>query len=116
MCHRKQANIPKHYVAREKLCLRATCDYWVNAMDGKPFFVIPKDVDPGLLNVLETEIVPRAIKEVPRQPTKEALEKDSLLHRFILIFDREGYSPDFMLRMLKLRIACMTYNKFPKED
>ena len=32
----KQANIPKHYVSRQKLCLRATCDYWVNAADGKP--------------------------------------------------------------------------------
>ena len=46
----------------------------------------------------------------------EELQKDPLLHRFILIFDREGYSPDFMFRMKKLRIACMTYNKFPKDD
>jgi hypothetical protein len=114
--HGKQANIPKHYVARQKLCLRATCDYWVNAVDGTPFFVVPKDVDPGLLNVLENEIVPRALREVPCQLTEEELQKDPLLHRFILIFDREGYSPDFMLRMKKLRIACMTYNKFPKED
>jgi hypothetical protein len=114
--HGHQANIPKHYVSREKLCLRATCDYWVNAMDGKPFFVIPKDVDPGLLNVLENEIVPRALKEVPCQLTEEEMEKDPLMHRFILIFDREGYSPDFMNRMKELRIACMTYNKFPKEN
>ncbi len=114
--HGSQANIPKHYVARQKLCLRATCDYWVNAVDGKPFFVISKDVDPGLLNVLENEIVPRALQDVPCQPTAEELQKDPLLHRFILIFDREGYSPDFMLRMKKLRIACMTYNKFPKDD
>jgi hypothetical protein len=28
--------LPKHYVARERLCLSATADYWVNAMDGKP--------------------------------------------------------------------------------
>jgi hypothetical protein len=32
--------LPKHYVARERLCLSATVDYWVNAMDGKPFFVV----------------------------------------------------------------------------
>ena len=114
--HGSQANIPKHYVARQKLCLRATCDYWVNAIDGKPFFVIPKDVDPGLLNVLENEIVPRAAREVPNQPTEEALQDDPLLHRFILIFDREGYSPDFMAKMFKQRIACLSYNKFPKED
>ena len=33
-----QTTLPKHYVARQKLCLRATVDYWVNAMDGQPFF------------------------------------------------------------------------------
>ena len=114
--HGHQANIPKHYVARQKLCLRACCDYWVNDMDGKPFFVISKDVDPGLLNVVENEIVPRILTETPKQPSDEELEADSLLHRLILIYDREGYSPDFMLRMKKLRIACLTYNKFPKED
>jgi hypothetical protein len=114
--HGNQAKIPKHYVAREKLCLKATCDYWVNAIDGQPFFLISKDVDPGLLNVLENEIVPRAIRDVPGQPSKEALEKDPLLHCFILVFDREGYSPDFMLRMKDLRIACLTYNKHPGED
>lgn len=114
--HGNQAKIPKHYVAREKLCLKATCDYWVNAIDGKPFFLISKDVDPGLLRVLEDEIVPRAIREVPKQPSEEILEQDRLLHRFILVFDREGYSPDFMLRMKQQRIACLTYNKFPGED
>lgn len=35
--HGNMANLPKHYVARQKLCLRATCDYWVNAMNGAPF-------------------------------------------------------------------------------
>ena len=41
---------------------------------------------------------------------------DNRVHRFILIFDREGYSPDFMQRMKSKRIACLTYNKYPKED
>jgi prepilin-type processing-associated H-X9-DG protein len=27
--------LPKHYIARERLCLSATADYWVNAMDLK---------------------------------------------------------------------------------
>jgi hypothetical protein len=49
----EQTNLPKHYVARQKLCLRATVDYWVNAMDGQPFFLINKEIDPGLLKVLE---------------------------------------------------------------
>lgn len=114
--HGEKANLPKHYVSRQKLCLHATCDYWVNAMNGNPFFLIPKDVDPGLLSVLEHEIVPRLEKAIPGQPSQEQLKIDPFLHRFVLVFDREGYSPDYMLRMKILRIACLTYNKHPKED
>lgn len=114
--HGKKANLPKHYVARQKLCLNATCDYWVNSMDGNPFFLISKDADPGLLKVLEHEIVPTLEQTIPNQPTKAQLEKDPLLHRFVLVFDREGYSPGFMKRMREKRIACLTYNKYPKEE
>lgn len=114
--HGEKARLPKHYVAREKLCLHATCDYWVNAMNGNPFFLIPKDVDPGLLCVLEHEIVPRLENEIPNQPSQEQLHRDPLLHRFVLVFDREGYSPDFILKMKNKRIVCLTYNKYPKED
>ena len=45
----QQIQLPKHHVARQKLCLRATTDYWVNAMDGQPLMVINKVVDPGLI-------------------------------------------------------------------
>jgi hypothetical protein len=31
----------------------------VNAMDGQPFFVVNQVVDPGLIQVIEQEIVPR---------------------------------------------------------
>ena len=34
-------------------------------MDGQPFFIINKAVDPGLLTVLENEIVPRLEQEIP---------------------------------------------------
>jgi hypothetical protein len=62
------------YVARERLCLSATADYWVNAMDGKPFFVVSQAVDPGLLQVLERDIVPRLEADVPNQPGAEQLD------------------------------------------
>jgi len=44
-----QTLLPRHYVARQKLCLRATVDFWVNAMDGQPFFAVNKVVDSGLI-------------------------------------------------------------------
>jgi prepilin-type processing-associated H-X9-DG protein len=108
-----QTKLPRHYVARQRLCLRATADYWVNAMDGQPFFMVSKAVDPGLIKVLEEDVVPRLELEVPNQPTADALEADPLLHRFTLIFDREGYSPGLLLRMKERRIACLSYHKFP---
>ena len=110
-----QTKLPPHYVSRQRLCLRATADYWVNAMDGQPFFMISKAIDPGLIKVLEGDILPRLEKEVPNQPTADMLETDPYLHRFTLIFDREGYSPGLLLRTKKRRIACLTYHKFPGE-
>src|ERR1019366_6184122 len=47
--HGQQTKLPLHHVARQKLCLRATTDYWVNAMDGQPFFMVNQAVDPGLI-------------------------------------------------------------------
>ena len=114
--HGSQTQLPRHYVARQKLCLRATTDYWVNALDGQPFFVLNQAVDPGLLQVLEHQIVPRLEQEVPNQPTPERLATDEQLHRFTVVFDREGYSPDFLRKMKARHIACLTYHKYPKAD
>ncbi len=114
--HGKQTQLPRHYVARQRLCLRATTDYWVNTMDGQPIFVINKEIDPGLLKVLEHDIVPRLEHDVPDQPTDQELTKNPLLHRFTMVFDREGYSPGFFKRMRDRSIACLTYHKHPKAD
>ena len=113
--HGQQTKLPRHYVARQRLCLRATTDYWVNAMDGQPFLVVHQAVDPGLINVIEQDIVPR-LSGLPGQPTAEQLQADPRRHRFTLVFDREGYSPDFLQRMKDQRIACLTYHKYPGEN
>lgn len=112
--HGHLTQLPRRYVARQRLCLRGTTDYWVNAMDGQPFFVVTQAVDPGLLKVLEEQIVPRLLREVPEQPTEAELAQDPRRCRFTLIFDRAGYSPEFFARMWALRIAVITYHKFPQ--
>jgi len=112
--HGHQTALPRHYVARQKLCLRATTDYWVNAMDGQPFFVINQAIDPGMIKVIEQEIVPQLEQSIPKQPDEQ--KANPLAHRFVLVFDREGYSPDFLLRMKRLGVACQTYHKYPGED
>lgn len=114
--HGEATKLPRRYISRERLCLRGTSDYWVNALDGAPFFCVTKAVDPGLQKTLEEEIVPRLPAEIPGQPTGEELAADPLLHRFLLIFDREGYSPDLFARLKSQRIAILTYHKHPGAD
>src|SRR3989304_4681229 len=114
--HGKQTQLPRRYVARQRLCLRGTTDYWVNDALGQPFFSVERPIDQGLLEALESDVVPRLLKEVPGQPTAEELQADPCLSRFVIIFDREGYSPVFFRKMwLEHRIACITYHKYPKE-
>jgi len=106
--------LPRRYVSRERLCLRGITDYWVNDAIGRPFFVIEKQIDPGLLATLRQDIVPRLLQDVPDQPSKQQLKENPCLCRFVLVFDREGYSPGFFKEMWRChRIGCMTYHKHP---
>jgi hypothetical protein len=114
--HGGQTKLPRRYVARQRLCLRGITDYWVNDQWGRPFFVVGSPLTSGLLSVLEGEVVPRLLRDVPGQPSEEELAGDPDRHRFTLIFDREGYSPGFFQRMWKLRIGCQTYHKHPEGD
>ena len=69
--HGEQTKRPKRSVSRQRLCLRATTDYGVNDGVGRPFFVIDRPVDHGLLEALRNDIVPRLLQDVPRQPGAE---------------------------------------------
>ena len=96
--------------------MRGTTDYWVNDAIGRPFFVVEKAIDPGLLKTLESDIVPRLLTDVPN-PADEELTAFPERCRFILVFDREGYSPGFFRKMWrKHRISCMSYHKYPVGD
>lgn len=114
--HGKQTQLPRRYVSRERLCLRGTTDYWTNDALGQPFFRVERPIDHGMLEALKSDIVPRLLKEVPGQPTKEELKDNPYRCRFVLVFDREAYSPVFFKEMWQEnRIACITYHKYPKE-
>lgn len=112
----EQTKLPRHYVARERLCMRAVTEYWVNARDGQPFFFVTAAVDPGLLAMIRTEVLPRLEEDVPNQLSLPELMEEPLRHRFTLIFDREGYSPEFFAEMRARRIACVTYHKYPQGE
>jgi len=115
--HGDQTALPRHYVARERLCLRATTDYWINAMDGQPFLYVNKEVDPGLIATLKQDVIPWLEGKVTKTPEQERrLAEDARAHWFTIVFDREGYSPEFFEQMWKKRIASLTYHKFPQDD
>jgi len=95
--------LPHHYVARERLCLRATTDYWINAMDGQPFVFVNKEVDPGLLATLRSELVPWLEIHAPASgELQQRMRDDPRQHRFTLVFDREAYSPEFFAEMRRI--------------
>ena len=113
--HGSSATLPRRYVSREKLCLRGTSDYWVNDALGRPFFVVSQAVTDGLAATLLDQIVPELLVSVPGQPSQSELDADPLLHRFVVIFDREGSSHSLLSKLWEQRIGAVTYRKAVKD-
>ena len=112
-----KAKLGKKHVARQKLCLPGMQEFWVNNKDGMPYFYISGEVNEKLLEMLEKEIVPTILKEIPSKYTEEQLQSDSDLPRFTTVFDREAYSPDFFQRLWDgFHVAVLTYRKNVKES
>ena len=44
----RNGRLPKHFVARQKLCLPASVSYWINALGGAPLLCLHKALDPKL--------------------------------------------------------------------
>jgi hypothetical protein len=90
--------LPKGYVTRRRLCMPATTDFWVNAQDAQPLFVVTAPANDDLLAMLRREILPEVRRLVgERQVT--------------LVFDREGYSPKFFREVYQQRFDVLTYRK-----
>ena len=113
--HGELAHLPRRYVSRERLCLRGTTDYWVNDAVGRPFFVVSKAVTDGLADTLLKDIVPQLLSSVPQQPTEAELQADPRLHRFVIVFDREGSTHSLLAQLWQQRIGALTYGKNVKD-
>lgn len=110
--HGDQTRLPERFSSRDRLCVRSLMDYWVCDRDGKPFFVVTAVGTEGMIHHLRTTIIPRLLAEVPGQPTEAELAADPDRHRFLIVFDREGYSPAFFAQLwADHRIAAVTYRK-----
>jgi hypothetical protein len=115
--HGRLAQLPRHYVARQKLYLRATVDYWINALDGQPFFYVNQEIDHGLVQALRNDIVPWLEAHAPvGAEHQQRMDHDALTPRCTVVFDREGYSPDLFEELQERRIAVLSYHRYPGED
>lgn len=111
----QETSPPKRFVSRMRLCLSGTTDYWVNDVLGQPFFVINKTISHGLIHTIKTDLLEKFNADVPNQPTKKELEENKYLSKYMLVFDREGYSPEFFYDLWEQRISIATYKKSVKD-
>lgn len=107
----QETSPPKRFVSRMRLCLSGTTDYWVNDVLGQPFFVVNKTISNGLIQTIKEDLLDKFNSDVPNQPTQEELKEDKYKSRYMLVFDREGYSPDFFYDLWQERISIATYKK-----
>jgi hypothetical protein len=92
-----QHRLPKAHVARMRLSMSATSDYWLNDQSGDPVFVITAEANAGMVKML-----PAVLAEV------RALIGE---RRLTVVFDRGGYSPKLFLQILDANFDLLTYRK-----
>jgi len=92
-----KATLPKTHVARMRLSMPATTDYWVNDAIGEPLFVVTAEANAGLVKML-----PALLNEAR-----------SLLgeRRLTVVFDRGGWSPKLFVKLVAAGFDLLTYRK-----
>jgi transposase len=89
--------LPKAHVARMRISLPATSDYWVNDSAGDPLFVVTAEANAGLVKML-----PGILAQVRTLVGKR---------RLTVVFDRGGYSPKLFQQILTANFDLLTYRK-----
>ena len=92
-----QRRLPKAHVARMRLSMPATTDYWVNDTAGDPLFVITAEANAGLVKML-----PSIFQELRRLIGPR---------RLTIVFDRGGYSPKLFQQIVAADFDLLTYRK-----
>jgi prepilin-type processing-associated H-X9-DG protein len=89
--------LPKAHVARRRLAMPATTDYWINDMAGDPVFVVTAEANAGMVKML-----PIVLEQV------RALVGE---RRITIVFDRGGFSPKLFLQLITNGFDILTYRK-----
>jgi hypothetical protein len=106
--HGDEANLPKRFVSREKLCLSGTTEYWINDQAGLPLMVITAELNEKLKYAIE-KAIPTLLKE-----TRPPINGGPV---FTLLFDREAYEPAWFKQLWeKYHVAVISYRKNVKDN
>ena len=92
-----QHTLPKTHVARLRISLPATSDYWVNDSAGDPLFVVTAEANAGLVQML-----PLILTQVRTLVGRRGLT---------VVFDRGGYSPKLFQGIIAAHFYLLTYRK-----
>lgn len=108
-----KANLPSKFISRQKLCLSATSEFWVNDAKGMPVMMVMGELSEKLQTVIEHQIIPRLMEAKLISADIENQEDPQCT----LVFDREAYEPAFFQRLWeRYRIAIITYRKNVKDQ
>jgi len=89
--------IPKAHVARMRLPMPATTDYWVNDAAGVPLFVVTAEANAGLAKML--------------WPLCDEIRNLVGERRITIVFDRGGWSPKLFAALIVAGFDVLTYRK-----
>lgn len=104
--HGHKAHLGKKHISGQRLCLPGMQEFWVNNMEGMPYFYLTGQVNEKLQEMIEAQIVPMLLEQIAHKaPPNEGQPL------FTIIFDREAYSPTFFDKLWQQRIAVITYRK-----
>lgn len=115
--HGYWANLGKKHVSRQRLCLPGMMEFWVNNVQGLPYFFVTGQVNEKLQEMLVNTIIPQLNQWPQASVSAETLRADPLRPRYSLVFDREAYSPKLFGWLWQThRIAVITYRKNVKDQ
>lgn len=88
-----------------RLCMSGSTDYYINDRLGQPFFVVSKEINGSMIETIKKEIIPHLKSDIPNQPDEKELEANPMLSKFMIVTDRECYSPEFIADLWDERIS-----------
>jgi hypothetical protein len=96
--HGEKHRLSKTHVARRRLCMAATTDYWINDKDAEPLFFITGEENERLIATMKERILPEVRRLVGAR-------------RVTVVFDREGWSPKLFAELYEAGFDVMTYRR-----